>query len=229
MNPFAATVSVLGLGLAGFDPFGALIVLPALAMGAKRRVVVLFFVVSGLATVLAGVLLGQSVELIFAWLAENLAIPAPARAALQVLAAGALGYWAVRRWNARHEPPKERRKKPFLAGAAGMSLAGLGWGVGALTDPTFFGVAGVTTTFQSTLEVTLAFTAWFLVSQAPLVLVVLALAAGRDSWIMRRVGALAEKLARPTSYLLTFTLAILALALAANAVSYLASGAFWPV
>lgn len=227
MNVAGTIGGVFGLGIAGLDPIGALIALPALASGARRRVIVIFFTAALVTTVATGVALGESVQYVIAWLTEVLTVPDPLRLTLQLAGAAGLGYWAARRWRDRNKP-KPEKKKPHASGVAGMGLLGIAWGASSLTDPTFFGVAAIGATLPGVVPAALAYAGWFLVSQAPLAAVALTLAAGRDSAPVRRVSTIARRLARPTSHMFTALLGLAAIALAINAVTYLLAGSFWP-
>jgi len=228
VNPLAVIGSVFGLGIAGLDPFGALIVVPALAAGARRRIILLFFAVAWFTTVLTGLVLGESVQHVAAWMRDAIAVPGPVRLVVELVAAAALGTWAVRRWVRRNEPRAPSRR-PLLAGPVAMSLAGTFWGVSALSDPTFYGLAAVASNTPSLVTAAAVFTGWFLISQAPLCLVVLALAAGKDSRPVKRAIALARRTARPAGHVMTILLALAALLLVANAGTYLINGLFWPI
>ncbi|MFE7223850.1 hypothetical protein ACFU7D_03595 [Nocardioides sp. NPDC057577] len=228
MNPLAAIGGIVGFGVAGLDPFGALVVVPALAGGARRRVVLLFFGTSWLTTVLTGIMLGESVQHVVAWLRNLLGVPDPVRLAVQLATATGLGLWAARRWTHRNDTKPERTKRSMLAGPTGMSLMGIFWGVSALTDPSFYGVATIGASMPSILAVAAVFTGWFLISQAPLCLVVLALAAGKDSRPVQRAVSLARRTARPASYVMTGLLAATSLFLLLNSLTLPVTGAFRP-
>lgn len=228
MNPLAAIGGIIGFGVAGLDPFGALVVVPALATGARRRVILLFFGTAWLTTVLTGIMLGESVQHVVAWLRNLLAVPDPVRLTVQLVAGTGLGLWAARRWASRNDTKPEKTKGSMLAGPTGMSLMGIFWGVSALTDPSFYGVATISASMPGILAVTAVFTGWFLISQAPLCLVVLALAAGKESRPVQRAVALARRTARPAAYVMTALLAAASVFLLLNGLIYLATGTYWP-
>lgn len=227
MNPLAAIGGIIGFGIAGLDPFGALVVVPALSVGVRRRVILLFFGTAWLTTVLTGIALGESVQHVAAWLRDLFTVPEPVRLTVQLVVAAGLGLWAAHRWAHRNDT-KPERTKPMLAGPIGMSLMGTFWGVSALTDPSFFGVATIGASMQSMLAVAAVFTGWFLISQAPLCVVVLALAAGRDSRPVQRAIRFARRIARPAAYVMTVLLAAASLLLIVNGGTYLATGTYWP-
>ncbi|MEI7057666.1 hypothetical protein WBG06_17715 [Nocardioides sp. CCNWLW239] len=229
MNPLAAVGSVVGFGVAGFDPFGALIVVPALATGARRRVILLFFGTAWITTVLTGIVLGESVQHVVDWLRNLLDVPDPVRLTVQLAIATGLGLWAAHRWAHRNDTKPEKTKSSMLAGPTGMSLMGIFWGVTALTDPSFYGVATISASMSSLVAVAAVFTGWFLISQAPLCLVVIALAAGKDSRPVRHAVALARRTARPAAYVMTVLVAAISLLLLVNGMTYLVTGTFRPV
>ncbi|GGU43576.1 hypothetical protein [Nocardioides albus] len=228
MTPLAAIGGIVGFGVAGLDPFGALVVVPALAAGARRRIILLFFGTAWLATVLTGMVLGESVQHVAAWLRNLLLVPDPVRLTVQLVLAAGLGLWAAYRWAHRDDTKPEKTKRPKLAGPVGMSLMGTFWGVSALTDPSFYGVATISASMQSMLAVAAVFTGWFLISQAPLCLVMLTLAAGRDSRPVQRAVSFARRTARPAAYVMTALLAAGSIFLVVNGVAYLATGTYWP-
>ncbi|HLS92056.1 MAG TPA: hypothetical protein VK015_00915 [Microbacterium sp.] len=227
MNPLAVVGSVIGLGVAGLDPVGALMVIPAIAAGARRRVVMAFFLTSAVVTVATGLILGESVQLLTRWLAD-LTIPDPVRLLAQLVAAAALGWWAVHRFNHRNDP-EDDKKKSALGGAVGMTLLGAFWGVSAVTDPSFLALAAIDSQIDSVLASVAVYVGWFVVSQAPLCVVVLTLAAGRNSAPVQRAIAFARRLAKPTDAILTALLALAALLLVLNAATLAVAGAFWPI
>lgn len=227
MNAIEIAGSVLGLGLAGLDPVGALMVVPALAAGARRRIVMLFFGTAAFFTIATGLVLGESVQYLTIWL-ESLTIPGTARLVAQVIVAAVLGWWAVHRWSHRKDSRPEK-KRSVLARPVAMSLAGTFWGFSAVTDPSFLALAAIDSRIENMLVSVAVFAGWFVVSQAPLCAVVLTLAAGRDSKPVRYSLTLAQRLAAPTAVILTLLLVASSVLLFLNAVTYLSGGAFWPV
>ncbi|WP_431710741.1 hypothetical protein [Glutamicibacter uratoxydans] len=191
MNAWAITGSVVGLGIAGLDPLGALMVMPAVMAGVRRHVVMLFFTTAAFFTIATGVLLGESVQYVVSWL-ENLTVPVSVRLAVQIVTAAGLGWWAIYRWIHRKDPKQEKKSKTVLVGPMAMSLAGTFWGVSAVTDPSFLALAAIDSRIGNLLVSVALYLGWFVVSQAPLCAVVLALAAGRDSAPVRRSLALAS-------------------------------------
>lgn len=227
MNPGALIASVIGLGAAGLDPVGALLVVSALAAGARRRDVMLFFATSALFTIAAGVLLGETVQFVIDWVG-GLAVPDGVRLTVELAGAATLGWWAAHRWRHRSDPRPIKKKRSVLAGPFAMALAGAGWGITAVTDPSFLALIAVDSRVENLLVSTAVFTGWFLISQAPLCAIVLALGAGRDSPLVARALAMTQKLVAPAAVFLTVLLALTSLLLAVDSASYVLSGQFWP-
>lgn len=228
MSPLAMTAAVIGLGLGGFDPFGALIVLPAIAAGARRRAVAGFFLSAAVVTIATGLVLGESVQYVTRFLADAIEVPDPVRLMIQAVAAVGIGVWAWVRWHRRNAPQKQRSRPSRLVGMWPMTLAGVLWGISALTDPTFYGAAALSATTPSAVSSAIIFTAWFLISQLPLCLVVTALALGQDSALFTRVTRLVSRLSTTTAPLLTILLAATSFLLFLNAGTYLVTGEFSP-
>jgi|GEM_PF-5761001 len=228
MNLPTAISTVVGLGLLGLDPFGALIVISSIATGVRRRVVIVFFATALVSTVLTGFLLDESVQHINAWITSTFTVTPSVRATVQLLATVGLGLWTAHAWKHRNQQRKDS-KATVLAGASGMVLLGIFWGVSAITDPSFYGITALSAASESIAFAVAAFTGWFLVSQAPLTLVVLTLAAGKNSSAVRRAISLAQATAKPARYTLAILLAIATVALALNTLTYVANGTFWPL
>lgn len=221
---------VLGLGLAGFDPVGALVVIPALLAGTRTRVVVVFVVSSLLSTVATGVVLAEFADLVLPWLRQVLDVPDVVRLVAQSVIAALLGWWALRR---RGESGRELEVPEFLTAllttSGGMALAGIAWGVLALGDPSFYGVALLTADASGVGGTMVAFALWFVVSQSPLCLVAGALVFGRDSRAMQAAIRAARRSAAPAARLATALAALTAVVLLTNALTFVVTGSFWPV
>ncbi|QTX04374.1 hypothetical protein [Agromyces archimandritae] len=225
MNPLAAVAAAAGLGLAGFDPFGAFIAISALAAGGRIRAVLAFFVTAAASTIVVGTLLGETVHAVTAWIATNIVVPDPLRFGVQVVAALALAVWTVLRIRrGTRAASKDRRRTG--AGIWAMMLLGLLWGVSALTDPSFYAVAALPV--GGLWAMAGLITVWFLVSQSPLVAFTLVLGAGRRSAPVRRMTEFIGRLAGPSAVLMTVFLGVAAVLIAANAATWPITGSFLP-
>ena len=129
--------AIAGLGVAGLDPVGALILTTAIASGARRSAVLAFFASSLGVTVLVGVALGESVQRLVDVVVSLIQVPDPARFWLQLTAAVALTVWAVRRYRNRNQSSPSQSRRARGSSMPAMLAAGTAWGIAALTDPTF--------------------------------------------------------------------------------------------
>lgn len=170
-------LAALGLGLAGIDPAGALIAIAALAAGARDRAVMAFGLVSILGTALVGSVLSLVLGAELAgvdWLAL---LPVGQTGAIVelILGVGLLGWALVRLTRRSVSAPKPRRAR---AGTAGLMVTGGLFAVSAVLDPTFVAVTVLAGRGHSPVAVVLAQLLWVLVSQAPLVFLLVAIAVG---------------------------------------------------
>jgi hypothetical protein len=174
----ALLVTVLGLGLAGLDPAGALIAAAALTAGARDRAVLLYGVVVLVGTALLGTVLSLTLGVRLASVDWSVLVPAGRVGAIIELGVGVgLLAWAVVRLSRRGaRAPKPRRER-----TGGLGLAGVGalFALSAALDPTFIAVVVLAGRDPVVAEVALAHALWAVVSQAPLVLLLLAVARGK--------------------------------------------------
>ncbi|MBJ7454233.1 MAG: hypothetical protein JHC71_19420, partial [Blastococcus sp.] len=172
-------LAVLGLGLAGLDPAGALIAAAALTAGARDRAVLLYGFVVLAGTAVLGTVLSLSLGARLADVDWSVLVPAGRIGAVIEVAVGAgLLVWAViriRRSDARAPRPRRRGR----TGGAGMAGVGALFALSAALDPTFVAVVVLAGRDTDVAEVVLAHVLWALISQSPLLLLLVAVAMGR--------------------------------------------------
>lgn len=218
-------LAALGLGLAGLDPAGALIAIAALAAGARDRVVVAFGLVATLGTALLGSVLSLVLGAELArvdWLAL---LPVGRAAAIveSVLGVGLLG-WAIVRFIRRSaSAPKPRRTR---ASTAGLIATGGLFAASAVLDPTFVAVTVLAGRGHSPAAVVLAQLLWVLVSQAPLVFLLVAIAAGGHQSAVDRFTRGWERLKPVLRTIITVALLLVGTTLLTDAVWWFATGHF---
>lgn len=226
MNLFAIISGTVGFGILGLDPIGALIALSYLATGGRRRVVVVFFTLAAVFTLLTGLALEPVIHfgnVALHWLTT---VHPAARIGVEVAAALALGVWA---YIDITQPAKTATvKKKRKAGLWMMILLGVWWGVSAATDPTFYGPVALGRSSGGRLGVLLACALWFVLSQAPLVALMVGLSRGKDSRIILTINKFSYKLLDISRKFLGWALALVALAILANAMSFVVAGKFIP-
>ena len=218
-------VAALGLGLAGLDPAGALIAVAALSAGARDRAVALYGILVILGTAVFGSILSLSIGARLAnvdWLAL---IPAGrAGAVLEiVLGAGLLAWAALRLTRTTVRAPKPRRVR---AGAWGLVGTGLLFTLSAVLDPTFVALTVLAGRGADVAAVCVAQLLWALISQAPLVLLLVVMARGGHERAVGRFTSWWER-ARPVAKtLMTVALVLIGLVLVVDGVWWFVTGEF---
>ncbi len=186
-------VAMVGLGVLGFDPAPGLIALAALALGARRRDIVLFGVLLIGGTAAWGVALtavaGRAIRRIH-WF--DLAV-SPLGLLFETVVAVAIATWSVvvlvRRSRASSgsevastqadpDGSDARAASRIASGVVSLSLVALVFVAVVIGDPPF-PAAVVASAGRTGGEVVLGFLLWALVSQWPLAVVALAVGLGR--------------------------------------------------
>ncbi len=223
-------LAALGLGLAGLDPAGALIAAAALAAGTRARPVVAFGVLVVVLTALLGTTLSLTVGAGLADVDWAGAVPGgPVTAVLEALAGLAALAWAlVRLRRPPGDPSAEapRRRTPGTRSGAGLLGVGVLFTAGAVLDPSYVGLVVLAGRGEPWWEVLAAHTTWSAVSQAPLLVLVVAVARGgheRATALFTRWWGRARPVVR---HVVTGALAVVGLGLLLDAGWYAATGAF---
>ena len=221
--------AALGLGVAGVDPAGALLVVAALAAGARPRAVLLFAAVVVAGTTLLGTALSLTIGGELGRLdLSGLALPDGPSAALEAVVGAALLGWAGVRL-ARGSTARPHRARPArrrLAGTAGLLGAGALFALGAALDPTFVGLVVLAGRGADPPAVALAHLLWVVVSQLPLVLLAVAVARGAHVRLVDRAQASWQRLRPMLQRLLSAVLLLVGAVLLLDAAWWLASGRF---
>lgn len=167
---FTMVLAVLGLGVAGFDPFGALLVAAALALGATRSATLAFLAASAVVPLAFAVLAGHALGPVEAAIQPWVHLPALVWAAIRLgVGLGLIG-WAA--WRARHPMVEKPTKAPKGISTRAMAAAGLGFGVTVLLDPAYYAaIAVVARVHPPWLRVALL-VVWFAVAQIALIALV---------------------------------------------------------
>lgn len=162
---------VLALGIAGFDPLGAVILLTALGMGAhRRRVLVLMLQITGTIAVLtlaASLGLAQVIDPVSDFV-EHL----PRH--LWAVVAGVLGVvmlgWGVSRLSGRSSSEDESPESRWTSGRS-IALAGLAVGASCMLDPAWYGVVVLAGAERSIGRAVLASALWPMCSQVVMLVI----------------------------------------------------------
>ena len=185
-------LAALGLGLAGLDPAGALFATGALATGARERHVVAFCLVTFVGTAAFGTALSLTVgpritELDCSWFFSS-----PGALIEAALGPVLVAWGLARAWRPTTRAPKPR--SPRGTGPLALLALAVLFPLMAVLDPTFDAlvvIAGRGTPFWS---VAVAHSVWIAVSQAPLVLLLAAMASGKHRRFVVRFRSWWEKI-----------------------------------
>lgn len=218
-------LTAFGLGLAGLDPAGALLAVAALAAGARDRDVLAYGLIVLGGTALLGTLLSLTLGARLASVDWAILVPTGRVGAVVELVVGlALLGWAalrLRRGAVAARKPRRTRTGPGPLALLGMLFLG-----SAVLDPTFLGLVVVAGRGEPALSVSLAHLTWSLLSQLPLVLLLVAISRGGHqravAWF-RRTAARATPVLRRV---VTVALVTAGLFLVLDAAWLFATGAF---
>lgn len=165
-------VAAIGLGIAGFDPFGALLVAGALTIGASWRAALSFTLASAVVPIPLALLAGHALGPAITAIEEHLSLPASIWVVITLGAGVAMIGWAVRR--IRRPPGEPKERPPLDVSARAMALAGLAFGVTVLADPAYYAIIAVVARNPDPAARAAAVVVWFLISECLLIALVVA-------------------------------------------------------
>lgn len=160
-------IQTIGLGIAGIDPLGAILLFSAIRAGAERLKVIALVVSTLITSVIAGVVITvASGQLVESTSIEPPSEPGAIWAYLEISVAILIGYWLIQRSNSNRDFKKERDKNDDSVGSIFTYIvAGAVFSVTAVIDPTFVATAVVVADNNDVFISVIAFTVWTLISQ----------------------------------------------------------------
>jgi hypothetical protein len=218
-------LAALGLGLAGLDPAGALVAAGALAGGARERHVAAY----GLVCLLGTVAFGTALSLVIGprvadvdWGA--LATSAGAGLVEIALGLGLLAWGTARAWRPATRAPKPR--SPRGTGPVALVAVAVLFVLSAILDPTFVSLAVLAGRGEPFWSVLAAQAIWVAVSQAPLVLLLSAMAGGKHERFVARFRSFWERVRPAVGRLVTTAALLVGAFFVLDAVWWFATGDF---
>lgn len=156
-------IQIIGLGIAGIDPVGAILLFSAIYSGAGRSKIIALTVSAFVATVAAGVMITlASSQLVAVADFESGAIWAYLEIGVAIL----IGYWLIRGSKSDHGFEKKKEKQQSLGETIPAYIfTGVVFAATAVIDPTFFATAVVIADTNDVFVSIIAFTIWTLISQ----------------------------------------------------------------
>lgn len=214
----------LGLGIAGIDIFGIVVIVAALSAGASKRAILTFATTVFIGTVILGtalsLLLGSSVGRITEYIQE---LPDVIWVCANLLAALLLLVWATKRLikyiKHRKQPKQKSSFDKWLK--YGLFIVGVWFAVCALTDPSFLALIAISGNNDGVVGIVIAHALWILVSQAPLFIFATAVKFDKHKPLMKKIEKAKKRYSRRTSLLLTAIVALAAAAFIINLTAYL--------
>lgn len=219
-------LKALGLGIAGFDPSGALIAIALLAAGATRKAVVLFCLVYLTGTIALLTLASRILSTRLpgtGWRALD-DHPGTRAGAELVIGIALLAFAGWRLLHADDPKPATPRTLPASTPAA-IGLGAL-LAIGVVGDPALLAFTVVAGTADTLPTIILAQTIAVLASKALVVVVMAGVAFGLEGRLTGRVTAWWKTAAPVMGRIVTLVLIAMALVLMANATWWLRSGTF---
>ncbi|MEA5153930.1 hypothetical protein [Raineyella sp.] len=233
MTGWQAIGACVALSIAGFDPFGALALLAATARGAGRAAAVAF-TAAGAAVIVATAMLLDLVAV--ALLPHGVPqLPDVVWGTVEALAAAGLLFWGIRRLRSRRrdgarpgpadDTAAEVPRRLRGTGTAAMALAGLAYGLTVLGDPGFWGLVALVHRLDAGPALGIA-ALWWLLSQSPLVALAVAIVLGAGDPVGRWMRRAWRRVVGPLGRIGTALILLAGLALGADVVLWLSTGAF---
>ena len=171
--------TVFLLGLAGFDPTGALVILSALTMGINKKQIVKFAATTFFGTVLVGLVLSKILSTGIDAISKLLnSIPDIVYMWIELIIGVVLLIWAFQRFFCKNKTvKKEESKESFFVKflSKGLFVVGLIFAVTALTDPSFLALIAASSQNDNIFLVILANAIWILISQLPIFVLTVAI------------------------------------------------------
>lgn len=215
----------LGLGLAGFDIFGALIILTALGPKAAKREIIIFSLITLLGTIVLGtvatLLLGEGIHIITDFFDD---LPDALWVVLDFSVVILLFAWAGRRI-VRTIKKENVTKEPNSAFSKHGSVAvGVLYAISAFTDPSFLALIALSSREDSLIVMVLAQFIWILVSQSPLFALAIAVTLGVHERFVNWFNRVRKKYSHIIATTITVLILLFGTLITADLVIFLATG-----
>lgn len=161
-----AVLAAFGLGIAGIDPLGAVILMTAIAANFSRSRIVLFCITVFLSGVLAGTVISVTGAGFIASIKDLIPVPTSSIWVLVNLTIAAIILvWVVRRKLAENKPKKEKVRKKLGSSFSGVVTTGFLFGAGSVLDPTFVANISLAAQTENLVTIVVMHTVWVIVSQ----------------------------------------------------------------
>lgn len=223
-----AFLRIIALGFLGIDPFSAIIVSSAIATRTKKNRILAFAGIVTIGPVVMGVtlsFLGQgAIDFIKSMLPSS---RSPVWAMANFVVILAIICWLTRRFLKRNEPKeKDRPKKSLLGSTWHFIIAAILFMLTIFADPAYYGVIVIAAESHNLLIMLCLHVVWVIISQILLIAIVVAYCFNAHVTLLRYSETL-WKAHKDNASIVLYSIAILiAVLLLADAIFYIASGAY---
>lgn len=218
-------LAALGLGLAGIDILGVVVITTALSVGASKRSVVLFALTTLIATVIIGVVFSLLLDTSVARISQFVdTLPDYVWVIVNALFAGVLLTWVTARIfkkTPRVKKTETSRVTKWIKSS--LFIVGIFFAVSALADPSFLALIAVSAQNDSFLLVITANILWILISQAPLFALAIAVLFNKHKPLLKWFERVKITYAKQLHVALTILILMCALLLIADLVAFFVS------
>jgi hypothetical protein len=173
-------LSTIGLGVAGIDPVGAILLMTAVSTGVSKIKIIAFTV----SVFLASTVISTLISVLGTNIIKNISNSFPQGhsvfwAYADVVLVLVLSVWLVRQYTKKEPKDSGNKKRKMIRGSAGVFMAaGVVFGVTSVLDPTFIANTTLAAQAGSIYQVVVMQSLWILISQCMLVGVALAFMLG---------------------------------------------------
>lgn len=222
-----AVLAALGLGIAGIDPLGAVLLMTAIAANFTRSRIILFSFTVFVSAVIAGTILSvvgagfiASLKDVFpsatssAWLIVNLII------------ASIILVWIIRRKLADNKPKKEKAPKKLSNSYYAVAATGILFGAGSVLDPTFMASISLAAQTDNLVTILVMHTVWIITSQIMLFVLFVAYLNGKHVKVIAYSRLQYAKHKSLLQNILYFAAIAVFVLLVADTISYAATGKY---
>ncbi len=223
--------TVFLLGLAGFDPTGALVIISALTMGINKKQIVKFAATTFFGTVLVGLVFSTILSTGIDAISKLLnSIPDIVYMWVELIIGIALLIWAFQRFFCKKKTvKKEENKESFFIKFLnkGLFAVGLIFAITALTDPSFLALITASSHNDNILLVILANAIWILISQSPIFVLTVAVIFNKHEKVINFFDKLLNKNDRKEKIKKVLSILLSVLLLSAGILIIVDSIYFW--
>lgn len=180
-----AVLAAFGLGIAGIDPLGAVILIAAIAANFTRARIIFFSITVLVSAIITGTILSVvgagfitsikdqlPVPTSSVWLAVNLAI------AVIILV------WVIRRKLSENKQKVEKPRKKTNSSYTAIAATGILFGAGSILDPTFLASISLAAQTNDLITILVMHTVWIITSQIMLFVLFVAYLNGKHEKVI---------------------------------------------